>query len=312
MNETNFMDLNELVTRITQTDAKEQPERKSNIHVSLLHSFKGHPYKVEDNDEMTELCDSIRRHGVLSPIIVRPTENGEYEIISGHRRVFACRKLGLPSIPAIIRNLTHEESVLQMVDSNLHRERLLPSEKAFAYKMKLEAIKHQGKTLSQVAMKSDSAAEIGEQAGESRDMVYRYIRLTNLVPPLLDLVDEGRIALMPAERLSYLTEEEQYSLNDLIDDLEATPSFSQAVKLKELSSVHRLDSDTMYSIMETPKANQKEYVKLEADVLRRFFPDATPKEMEKEILSILERVIKCYDEPEKKRMVRARSKGDER
>lgn len=176
----------------------------------------------------------------------------------------------------------------QMVDSNLHRERLLPSEKAFAYKMKLDAIKHRGKSLSQVATKSDSAAEVGAAMGESRDMVFRYIRLTNLVPPLLDMVDEGKIALMPAERLSYLTGEEQLALVDIMEDLEVTPSLSQAVKLKDLSASHRLDPDTMYEVMEKPKANQRETVKLDADTLRRFFPDYTPKQMETAILRMLE------------------------
>ena len=190
------------------------------IALAKLHPFHEHPYKVEDNDEMAELCESICTHGVLSPILVRPTEDGEYEIVSGHRRVFACRRLGLKDVPAIVQPMTQEEAVLKMVDSNLHRERLLPSEKAFAYKMKLDAIKYRGKSLSQLATKSDSAAEVGAAMGESRDMVFRYIRLTNLVPPLLDMVDEGKIALMPAERLSYLTGEEQLALVDIMEDLE--------------------------------------------------------------------------------------------
>ena len=243
--------------------------------------------------EVTPLFDKeqfcgICTHGVLSPILVRPTEDGEYEIVSGHRRVFACRRLGLKEVPTIVQPMTREEAVLKMVDSNLHRERLLPSEKAFAYKMKLDAIKHRGKSLSQVATKSDSAAEVGAATGESRDMVFRYIRLTNLVPPLLDMVDEGKIALMPAERLSYLTEEEQLALVDIMEDLEVTPSLSQAVKLKDLSASHRLDPDTMYEVMEKPKANQRETVKLDADTLRRFFPDYTPKQMETAILRMLE------------------------
>ena len=236
------------------------------------------------------LCQKadIRTHGVLSPILVRPTEDGEYEIVSGHRRVFACRRLGIKEVPAIAQPMTQEEAVLKMVDSNLHRERLLPSEKAFAYKMKLDAIKHRGKSLSQVATKSDSAAEVGAAMGESRDMVFRYIRLTNLVPSLLDMVDEGKIALMPAERLSYLTEEEQLALVDIMEDLEVTPSLSQAVKLKDLSASHRLNPDSMYEVMEKPKANQRETVKLDADTLRRFFPDYTPKQMETAILRMLE------------------------
>ena len=238
--------------------------------------------------DKNRVIGGIRTHGVLSPILVRPTEDGEYEIVSGHRRVFACRRLGLKDVPAIVQPMTQEEAVLKMVDSNLHRERLLPSEKAFAYKMKLDAIKHKGKSLSQFATKSDSAAEVGAAMGESRDMVFRYIRLTNLVPPLLDMVDEGKIALMPAERLSYLTEEEQLALADIMEDLEVTPSLSQAVRLKDLSASHRLDPDTMYEVMEKPKANQRETVKLDADTLRRFFPDYTPKQMEAAILRMLE------------------------
>lgn len=282
--------MTDLLTEVLheQENEKKKFNMPQTVALSKLKSFEGHPYKVEDNEEMNELCESIRRNGILSPILVRPVGNGEYEIISGHRRVFACRKIGLSFIPALVRSMTREEAIMQMVDSNLHRERLLPSEKAFAYKMKLDAMKHPGKALSQDATRSDSAAEIGAQAGESRDMVFRYIRLTHLVPPLLDLVDVGRIALMPAERLSYLTEEEQLSLTDLIADMEATPSYSQAVKLKELSTQHRLDPDTMYSVMEKPKANQRETIKLDAEALRRFFPDYTPKQIESAILRILE------------------------
>ena len=212
---------------------------------------------------MEQLVWSILTQGLLTPITVRPLPNDEYEVISGHRRLYACQKAGIETVPALIYALDRDAAAIALVDSNLHREKILPSEKAFAYKMKLDAIKHRGKSLSQVATKSDSAAEVGAAMGESRDMVFRYIRLTNLVPPLLDMVDEGKIALMPAERLSYLTEEEQLALVDIMEDLEVTPSLSQAVKLKDLSASHRLDPDTMYEVMEKPKANQRETVKLD-------------------------------------------------
>mgnify|MGYP000636027519 CR=1 FL=1 len=263
-------------------------ENANELEINRIHNFANHPFKVVDDEEMDELVESIEKNGILVPVLVRPDVNNSYEMIAGHRRMHAAIKIGLKTIPAIVRDLDDDEAIIVMVDSNIQRKKLLPSEKAFAYKMKLDAIKHRGKSLSQVATKSDSAAEVGAAMGESRDMVFRYIRLTNLVPPLLDMVDEGKIALMPAERLSYLTEEEQLALADIMEDLEVTPSLSQAVKLKDLSASHRLDPDTMYEVMEKPKANQRETVKLDADTLRRFFPDYTPKQMETAILRMLE------------------------
>ena len=207
------------------------------------------------------LYNQIREHRVLTPILVRPTQNNTYEIISDHRRVYACKKLNISTIPSIVKIMSREDDVIAMVDSNLHREQLLPSEKAFAYKMKLEAIKRQGErndlTSTQVAQKLASEV-IAEQDNTSKDTVRRYVRLTKLVKPLLDMVDEGRIAITPAERLSYLTESEQLSVAELIGDLECTPSLSQATKLKELSSKQQLDADTLYDVMTIPKANQKE------------------------------------------------------
>ena len=255
--------------------------RTENTHVYALKNIspmENHPFGVRDDEEMEALVESIRQYG------------DNYEIVSGHRRYEACKRLGKFDIPVIVRDLTDEEAILTMVDSNLHRERLLPSEKAFAYKMKLDALKRQGKrtdlTLAQVAPKL-STEIIAEQENTSKDTIKRYIRLTKLIKPLLDMVDEGKIALTPAEKLSYLTEEEQTELVKQISELEATPSLSQAVKLTALSESKKLDAENMTSVMERPKANQKELLKLDMGKLRTFFPDSTPKDMEAEILRIL-------------------------
>ena len=269
--------------------------RTENTHVYALKNIspmENHPFGVRDDEDMEALVESIRQYGVLNPIIVRERRQygDNYEIVSGHRRYEACKRLGKFDIPVIVRDLTDEEAILTMVDSNLHRERLLPSEKAFAYKMKLDALKRQGKrtdlTSAQVAPKL-STEIIAEQENTSKDTIKRYIRLTKLIKPLLDMVDEGKIALTPAEKLSYLTEEEQTELVKQINELEATPSLSQAVKLKVLSESKKLDAENMTSVMERPKANQKELLKLDMGKLRTFFPDSTPKDMEAEILRIL-------------------------
>lgn len=269
--------------------------RTENTHVYALKNIspmENHPFGVRDDEDMEALVESIRQYGVLNPIIVRERRQygDNYEIVSGHRRYAACKRLGKFDIPVIVRDLTDEEAILTMVDSNLHRERLLPSEKAFAYKMKLDALKRQGKrtdlTSAQVAPKL-STEIIAEQENTSKDTIKRYIRLTKLIKPLLDMVDEGKIALTPAEKLSYLTEEEQTELVKQINELEATPSLSQAVKLKVLSESKKLDAENMTSVMERPKANQKELLKLDMGKLRTFFPDSTPKDMEAEILRIL-------------------------
>ena len=269
--------------------------RTENTHVYALKNIspmENHPFGVRDDEDMEALVESIRQYGVLNPIIVREKRHfgDNYEIVSGHRRYEACKRLGKFDIPVIVRDLTDEEAILTMVDSNLHRERLLPSEKAFAYKMKLDALKRQGKrtdlTSAQVAPKL-STEIIAEQENTSKDTIKRYIRLTKLIKPLLDMVDEGKIALTPAEKLSYLTEEEQTELVKQINELEATPSLSQAVKLKALSESKKLDAENMTSVMERPKANQKQLLKLDMGKLRTFFPDSTPKDMEAEILRIL-------------------------
>ncbi|MDD7147270.1 MAG: ParB/RepB/Spo0J family partition protein [Lachnospiraceae bacterium] len=241
---------------------------------------------------MEQLKESIRESGVLVPALARPIEGG-YELISGHRRMDACSLLGMETMPVIVRDLTDEEAIIAMVDSNLQREHILPSEKAFAYKMKMEALKSQGKrtdlTLSQLATKLDAAKEIGKQSGESRDQVFRYIRLTNLIPEILEYVDEGRIALTPAVEISYLTEREQYTLLDSMESDEVTPSLSQAKRLRRFSEDHTLTDNNIMDIMSEIKGNQKEYVRVPADSIRKYFNrDTTVKQMEQTIVKAME------------------------
>lgn len=259
------------------------------ISLSMLTPFKGHPFQVKDDEEMECLKDSIRESGVLVPALVRPTEDG-YELISGHRRMAACAALGMETMPVIVRKLTDEEAVIAMVDSNLQREHLLPSEKGFAYKMKMEALKAQGKrtdlTLSQVATKLDAAAEIGKSAGESRDQVFRYIRLTNLIPSILKMVDEGRIALTPAVELSYLTCHEQAILYETMSRDEGTPSLSQAHRLRKLSADYTLTDTGIAQIMAEEKPNQKEQIRLRRDEFSRYFPSGySPKQIKADIIA---------------------------
>ena len=265
------------------------------LPITALRSFEEHPYKVVDNEEMASLVESIYTQGILTPITVRPLDNGEYEIISGHRRLFACQKLGITAIPAIIKELSREDAILEMVDSNLHREHILPSEKAKAYKMKMDAVKRQGErtdlTLSPMATKSaiDSAAEIGNAAGESRDQVFRYIRLNLLIAELLDMVDEGRIAFRPAVELSHLQEQEQYDLLTTIESEDATPSLSQAIRMKRLSQDGKLDIDTIFDIMTEEKPNQKETVKIQREKLDKYFGrNVSIPQIEATILRLLE------------------------
>lgn len=262
------------------------------ISIDKLIPFKEHPFKVVEDEEMEQLKESIRESGVLVPALARPIEGG-YELISGHRRMDACSLLGMETMPVIVRDLTDEEAVIAMVDSNLQREHILPSEKAFAYKMKMEAMKRQGKrtdlTLSQVATKLDAAKEIGKQSGESRDQVYRYIRLTNLIPEILEYVDDGRIALTPAVEISYLTEREQYTLLDSMECDEGTPSLSQAKRLRRFSEDHTLTDNDIMDIMSEIKGNQKEYVRVSADSIRKYFNrDTTVKQMEQTIVKAIE------------------------
>ena len=281
------------------------------IKIQELHPFTDHPYKVEDNEEMYALRDSIYQCGLLSPILVRPRSEGGYEVISGHRRVRALQLLKVDSIEARVCDMTDEEAILVMVDSNLHREHILPSEKAKAYKMKMDAMKRQGErtdlTLSPMATKSaiDSAAEIGSAAGESRDQVFRYIRLNLLIPELLDMVDEGRIAFRPAVELSHLQEQEQYDLLTTIESEDATPSLSQAIRLKRLSQDGKLDMDTIFDIMTEEKPNQKETIKIQREKLDRYFGrNVSVSQIEAIIIRLLEQ--------ERARQIKKRSEREDR
>ena len=259
-----------------------------NIPVSKIHPFEGNPYKVLDNDEMNSLICSIQEQGILTPIIIRPIENtDEYEVISGHRRLHATVKAGMKEVPAFIYAVSRDEAAIMLVDSNLHREHILPSEKAFAYKLKLDAIKHQGKTSMQLAQKL-SVEVVGESAGESKDNVRRYIRLTYLIPELLELVDEEKIALTPAVELSYLTDEEQYALLDAIDLEERTPSLSQAVRFKKLSQTGELSYEDIETIMQEDKANQKPMFKVSMERLQKVAPKVKDKDFEDFVLKACE------------------------
>ena len=264
-------------------------EQVQEIRITELHPFRNHPFYVKDDESMQALCDSIREYGVLSPLLARPTGEG-YEIVSGHRRRSAALKLGLEKLPVLVREMTDDEAIILMVDSNIQRENLLPSEKAFAYKMKLEAIKHQGKATScQLGTKSRSDEQIALNSDESARTIQRYIRLTNLAKPILDLVDEGRIALSPGVELSYLTKLEQAELWDIMQSEDCTPSLSQAVRLKKLSQSGQLDPEKILEIMSEEKANQKERVRIEVSQIRKYFPKGyTSHQMEEKILQMLE------------------------
>ena len=248
------------------------------ISINKLHPFKDHPYKVLDNDEMNSLIESVQEHGVMSPLIVRPLEGttDQYEIISGHRRYRAAQKAGLREVPAFIRPVSRDEAAIMLVDSNLHREHILPSEKAFAYKLKMEMMNKQGQrsdlTSAQVATKYDSAAEIGKQANESRDTVYRYIRLTYLIPEILDYVDDNRIAFSVAVALSYLKDADQYDILEVMEAEDRTPSLSQAITLKKLSQSGDLDTERIVRILSQDKPNQKEKVSFSYEEIRKYFP----------------------------------------
>lgn len=268
--------------------SKDEPKKEKVrvIPLEYIDEFPGHPFKVLDDESMQKLMNSIEEIGVQSPIVARIKEDQRYEIISGHRRVHACRRLGLKLIPAIVRDLSRDEAIIAMVDANLQREHILPSEKAAAYKMKMDAMKRRAgrpsNNLSPVAtnkMPVDTAAEIGSVTGESRDQIFRYVRLTELVPELLEMVDRESIAFRPAVELSYLSEDEQRNLVETIDSEEATPSLSQAIRMKKLSQEGKLDMDKIFSIMTEEKPNQAETVKFKSDELSRFFPERTPPEL---------------------------------
>ena len=270
-----------------------QREKVQNISLGELHPFKNHPFKVKDDAAMQDTVESVREYGVLVPAIARPDPDGGYELIAGHRRHHASELAGKETMPVIIRDLDDDAATIIMVDSNLQREELLPSERAFAYKMKLEAIRHQGKrqelTSSQVGMKLQALDIVGQQAGDSRNQVHRFIRLTELIPELLDMVDERKIAFNPAVELSYLKKEEQTLLLEAMDSEQATPSLSQAQRLKKFSQQKMLSLDVMRAIMSEEKKTDLDRVTLKNETLRRYFPKSyTPKQMEDTIIKLLE------------------------
>ena len=269
--------------------------RAEYLPVQKLRPFEGHPFKVTDNEEMDQLTWSILTQGLLTPLVVRPLPNGDYEVVSGHRRLHACKKAGIETVPSLITDMDRDAAAIALVDSNLHREKILPSEKAFAYKMKMDALSRQGQrtdlTSTQVVSKLRTNEIVGEAAGDSREKVRRYIRLTNLTPSILDMVDEGRIALTPAVELSYLTEWEQRDLLETMESEDCTPSLSQAIQMKALSQSGQLDMDTIFHIMTQPKANQQEKISFKVSELRDFFPRhyTAAQMMQEIILAVKER-----------------------
>ena len=270
------------------------PPRAEFLPIDKLRPFENHPFRVKDDAEMDQLVFSVLTQGLLTPIVVRETDTEEYEVISGHRRLRACQKAGIETVPALIYSMDRDAAIIALVDSNLHREHLLPSEKAFAYKMKMEAMSHQGQrsdlTSSQVATKLDSASSIGKSQGESRDQVFRYIRLTYLIPEILQMVDEKKIALTPAVELSYLTESEQRDLLETMESEDCTPSLSQSQQLKKLSQSGALDMDRILELMQQPKANQEEKLRFDLKDIRHYFPkNYTTERIQKTILQLLEK-----------------------
>ncbi len=263
-------------------------EKIEYIPTRLLEPFQNHPFKLRDGEEKEKLMESIREQGTIEPLIVRPLSDGRYEVVSGHRRLEACKELNKEKLPVIVKELTDEQAVCMMVDANLHRERLLPSEKAFAYKMKLDAIKHQGRASMQVAQKL-SVETVGAENNESKDTVRRYIRLTYLIPELLQKVDDGQIAFTPAVELSYLTEQEQQDLIAEIEYNDCTPSLSQAQRLRAFSKEGQLSRDVVYAVMSEEKANQKEKLKIPTDRIRKYFPASyTTAQMEEMVVKLCE------------------------
>ena len=278
---------------IFTTEESRQTEQIQQIPIADLHPFKDHPFKVLDDEAMQRTVESVAQFGVLAPLVVRPREEGGYEIISGHRRQHAAELAGLKTLPVIVRNMDDDQAVIQMVDSNLQRESILPSERAFAYKMKLEAIKNQGArsdlTSRQVGEKLWSVTQVGAAANESERQVHRYIRLTNLIPELLDLVDQKKISFNPAVELSYLTTSEQRDFFEAMQDTQNAPSLSQAQRIKKLSQEGKCSYDAIYDIMGEEKKAEMDRVTIKNDVLRKYFPKSyTPRQMEETILKLLE------------------------
>lgn len=274
-------------TQEMRDDAK--LERVQNIPLSELHPFKDHPFKVQNNEEMERMIESIRKVGAITPALARPLPDGGYELISGHRRLAACQVLGIETMPVIIREMSDDEAVIAMVDANLQRETILPSEKAFAYKMKRDALNHQGITSPQVGEKLLTAEKIGLEGGDSRNQVLRYIRLTYLIPELLSMVDENKIAFNPAVEISYLEQSEQRVLLDAMELNDCTPSHAQSIRLKKLSQDGVLDDQMIYAVMSEEKPNQQEQIKLKREDLKKYFPAGyTDEQMRRDIIKGLE------------------------
>ena len=290
---------------LTTITAEDNQTRIINILTDKLQAFDGHPFKVEENADMQSLIESIRDNGILTPFIVRPVYGDKYEIVSGHRRLFACNVLGITEVPAVVKDLTREEAVIEMVDSNIHREKILPSEKAFAYKMKMDVLRKQGKrtdlTLSQDEPKLRSDEQIAKENNESRATVQRYIRLTRLIPELLQLVDEGRIALGHGVEIAVFDKKIQKLILDVYQSEERTPNLSQIVKLKHLENAGALSEEAAMEILLADKANQVEKVGFKYNDIQKYFPRSyTPKQITDTILGLLDKWKKERDRGEER------------
>lgn len=274
-------------TQAERDDAK--LERVKNIPLDELHPFKNHPFKILNNEEMERMIESIRKVGTITPALARPLPDGGYELVSGHRRLAACQVLGIETLPVIVREMSDDEAVIAMVDANLQRETILPSEKAFAYKMKLEAVKHQGVTSRQVGEKLLSVTQVSRDSDDSERQIQRYIRLTYLIPELLSMVDDNKIAFNPAVEISYLDRDEQLTLLDAINMNDCTPSHAQSIRLKKMSQDGLLTADAIYAVLSEEKPNQKEQIKLPRDELRKYFPqNYSDEQIKRDILKGLE------------------------
>ena len=274
-------------TQAERDDAK--LERVKNIPLDKLHPFKNHPFKILNNEEMERMIESIRKVGTITPALARPLPDGGYELISGHRRLAACQVLGIETMPVIVREMSDDEAVIAMVDANLQRETILPSEKAFAYKMKLEAIKHQGVTSRQLGEKLLSVTQVSKDSDDSERQLQRYIRLTHLIPELLSMVDDNKIAFNPAVEISYLDRDEQLTLLDAINMNDCTPSHAQSIRLKKMSQDGLLTADAVYAVLSEEKPNQREQIKLPRDELRKYFPqNYSDEQIKRDILKGLE------------------------
>ena len=289
-----------------ESRAEADKERIQDIPIAEIDDFPDHPFHVDIDDAMREMAESVKRFGVLSPAVARQKENGRYELISGHRRKKACELAGIDKMPVIVRNMDRDEAIIFMVDSNLQRERLLPSEKAFSYKMRLEAMKRKAgrPTLNNYSpvgnnlQEKTSSQELADIAGESKNQIFRYIRLTELIPDLLQMVDEGKIAFRPAVELSYLTKEEQASLHEAMESEDCTPSLAQAIKIKKFSQEGRLSDDVILSILSEEKPNQREVYRLPKDRIDKYFPKGTPSEKIEEIIC---KALELYRKRERSR-----------